>query len=51
MLEMSSTALTGLGEGARYLLEYPYGCAEQKAHGHSHWSWQPISDPRSGCRT
>jgi alpha-2-macroglobulin len=30
MLEMSSTALTGLGEGARYLLEYPYGCAEQK---------------------
>jgi uncharacterized protein YfaS (alpha-2-macroglobulin family) len=29
-LEMSSTALTGLGEGARYLLEYPYGCAEQK---------------------
>ncbi|HZJ30341.1 MAG TPA: MG2 domain-containing protein [Vicinamibacterales bacterium] len=29
-VEMSSTALTGLGEGARYLLEYPYGCAEQK---------------------
>jgi len=27
---MSSTAMTGLGEGARYLLEYPYGCAEQK---------------------
>jgi alpha-2-macroglobulin len=30
-VEMSSTALTGLGEGTRYLLEYPYGCAEQKA--------------------
>ena len=30
-VEMSSTAMTGLGEGARYLLEYPYGCAEQKA--------------------
>lgn len=27
---MSSTALVGLGEGARYLAEYPYGCAEQK---------------------
>jgi uncharacterized protein YfaS (alpha-2-macroglobulin family) len=30
-LELSSTALVGLGEGARYLVEYPYGCAEQKA--------------------
>jgi uncharacterized protein YfaS (alpha-2-macroglobulin family) len=30
-VEMSSTALVGLGEGARYLVEYPYGCAEQKA--------------------
>ena len=30
-LEMSSTALVGLGEGARYLVEYPYGCAEQRA--------------------
>ena len=30
-VEMSSTALSGLGEGARYLLEYPYGCAEQTA--------------------
>jgi hypothetical protein len=29
-VEMSSTALVGLGEGARYLVEYPYGCAEQK---------------------
>jgi alpha-2-macroglobulin len=29
-LEMSSTAMVGLGEGARYLVEYPYGCAEQK---------------------
>jgi uncharacterized protein YfaS (alpha-2-macroglobulin family) len=28
-LELSSTAMTGLGEGARYLVEYPYGCAEQ----------------------
>ena len=29
-LEMSSTAMVGLGEGARYLVEYPYGCAEQR---------------------
>ena len=29
-VELSSTALVGLGEGARYLVEYPYGCAEQK---------------------
>jgi uncharacterized protein YfaS (alpha-2-macroglobulin family) len=30
-VELSSTAMVGLGEGARYLLEYPYGCAEQRA--------------------
>ncbi len=30
-VELSSTALVGLGEGARYLVEYPYGCVEQKA--------------------
>jgi uncharacterized protein YfaS (alpha-2-macroglobulin family) len=30
-IEVSSTAMVGLGEGARYLVEYPYGCAEQKA--------------------
>jgi uncharacterized protein YfaS (alpha-2-macroglobulin family) len=30
-LELSSTAMVGLGEGARYLVEYPYGCAEQQA--------------------
>jgi len=29
-VEMSSTAMVGLGEGARYLVEYPYGCAEKK---------------------
>ena len=29
-VEVASTALVGLGEGARYLLEYPYGCAEQR---------------------
>ena len=28
--EMASTAMVGLGEGARYLVEYPYGCAEQR---------------------
>jgi len=28
--ELSSTAMVGLGEGARYLVEYPYGCAEQR---------------------
>jgi hypothetical protein len=30
-LELSSTALVGLSEGARYLVEYPYGCAEQRS--------------------
>jgi len=30
-VELSSTAMVGLGEGARYLVDYPYGCAEQKA--------------------
>ena len=29
-IELASTALAGLGEGARYLVEYPYGCAEQR---------------------
>ncbi len=29
--ELASTALVGLGEGARYLVDYPYGCAEQRA--------------------
>jgi uncharacterized protein YfaS (alpha-2-macroglobulin family) len=26
---LSSTALTDIGEGAKYLVEYPYGCLEQ----------------------
>jgi uncharacterized protein YfaS (alpha-2-macroglobulin family) len=30
-IELSSTALVGLGEGARYVVEYPYGCVEQRA--------------------
>ena len=30
-VDLSSSALVGLGEAARYLDEYPYGCAEQKA--------------------
>jgi uncharacterized protein YfaS (alpha-2-macroglobulin family) len=30
-LELSSTAMVGLGEGARYLVTYPYGCAEQRS--------------------
>jgi hypothetical protein len=30
-VELSSTAMVGLGDGARYLVEYPYGCAEQRA--------------------
>lgn len=28
---LASTALVGLGEGAGYLVHYPYGCAEQRA--------------------
>lgn len=30
-VQIASTALVGLNEGARYLVQYPYGCAEQKA--------------------
>ncbi|OGR93963.1 MAG: hypothetical protein A2016_12250 [Elusimicrobia bacterium GWF2_62_30] len=30
LIGLSPTALNGLSEGARYLLEYPYGCLEQK---------------------
>lgn len=30
-LDLSSTQLVGLSEGARYLVEYPYGCAEQQS--------------------
>ncbi|HXG59295.1 MAG TPA: MG2 domain-containing protein, partial [Thermoanaerobaculia bacterium] len=30
-LQVASTAMAGLGEGARYLVDYPYGCAEQKS--------------------
>jgi len=29
-IELASTAMVGLGEGARYLVEYPHGCAEQR---------------------
>ena len=29
-VDLASTALVGLGEGARYLVEYPFGCAEQR---------------------
>lgn len=29
-VSLSASALSGLREGARYLLEYPYGCLEQK---------------------
>jgi uncharacterized protein YfaS (alpha-2-macroglobulin family) len=30
-VQLSSTAMVGLGESARYLDEYPYDCAEQRA--------------------
>lgn len=30
-VDLSSTAMVGLGEGARYLVDYPYGCAEQRS--------------------
>jgi len=30
-LDLSSTAMVGLAEGAQYLIEYPYGCAEQRS--------------------
>ena len=30
-VDLSSTAMVGLAEGARYLVEYPYGCAEQRS--------------------
>jgi uncharacterized protein YfaS (alpha-2-macroglobulin family) len=30
-VELASTAMVGLGEGAQYLIDYPYGCAEQRS--------------------
>ncbi|MGE5361878.1 MAG: hypothetical protein ACM3NQ_22910, partial [Bacteroidales bacterium] len=30
-LDLASTAMVGLSEGAAFLVEYPYGCAEQRA--------------------
>jgi len=30
-MELSSTAMVGLSEGASYLVDYPYGCAEQRS--------------------
>ncbi|MEO6259931.1 MAG: alpha-2-macroglobulin family protein, partial [Thermoanaerobaculia bacterium] len=32
-VELASTAMVGLSEGAQYLVDYPYGCAEQRASG------------------
>jgi uncharacterized protein YfaS (alpha-2-macroglobulin family) len=29
-IELASTALVGLSTGARYVVDYPYGCAEQR---------------------
>ena len=30
-VDLSSTLMVGLAEGAQYLIEYPYGCAEQRS--------------------
>ena len=30
-VDLSSTMMVGLAEGAQYLVEYPYGCAEQRS--------------------
>jgi uncharacterized protein YfaS (alpha-2-macroglobulin family) len=30
-IELASTAMVGLGAGAQYLVDYPYGCAEQRS--------------------
>lgn len=30
-IDVASTALVGLSEGAKYLIDYPYGCAEQRS--------------------
>ncbi len=32
-VETASTAMVGLNEGANYLVQYPYGCAEQRSSG------------------
>jgi Large extracellular alpha-helical protein len=32
-VELASTAMVGLAEGASYLVDYPYGCAEQRSSG------------------
>lgn len=32
-MQLSSTMMVGLAEGASYLVQYPYGCAEQRSSG------------------
>ncbi|MEA2570840.1 MAG: alpha-2-macroglobulin [Acidobacteriota bacterium] len=32
-VELASTQLVNLAEGAQYLIDYPYGCAEQRSSG------------------
>lgn len=42
---VANTRLVSLGEGARYLVEYPYGCAEQKSSALVPWIVMPVLGP------
>jgi len=42
---VANTRLVSLGEGARYLVEYPYGCAEQKSSSLVPWIVMPVLGP------
>jgi len=42
---VANTRLVSLGEGARYLVQYPYGCAEQKVSSLVPWIVMPVLGP------
>ncbi|MFM8457330.1 MAG: hypothetical protein ACKOB0_00070, partial [Chthoniobacterales bacterium] len=42
---VANTRLVSLGEGARYLVGYPYGCAEQKVSSLVPWIVMPVLGP------
>ncbi|MBJ7258231.1 MAG: hypothetical protein JHD33_01740, partial [Chthoniobacterales bacterium] len=42
---VANTRLVSLGQGARYLVEYPYGCAEQKTSSLVPWIVMPVLGP------
>ncbi|MEY3481823.1 MAG: hypothetical protein RIQ71_2598, partial [Verrucomicrobiota bacterium] len=42
---VANTRLVSLAKGARYLVEYPYGCAEQKTSSLVPWIVMPVLGP------